>query len=168
MMVAQIRHRLLLFAFVGLLFPLSACSKLVLSNDYTLGSGQVVDGDLWVPTGNVRIQTSSRVTGSIYQLCCNLYVNGRVNNNIFMLTGNLRLGSEAIVRGGAVVFSGNMERLPGASLGDVSPNAGKRLLVGFFGLFCVLPLAILVLLALLLIGLRRGRARNLPSASYRN
>jgi hypothetical protein len=168
MMVAQIRHRMFLFVCVGLVFTLSACSKLVLANEFTLESGQVVEGDLWVPTGNVRIQPGSRVAGSIYQLCCNLYVNGRVNNNIFLLAGNLRLGSDSIVRGGAVVFSGNMERLPGASLGDVSPNAGERLLVGFFGLFCVLPLAILVLLILLLVGLRRGRARNLSSGPYQS
>jgi hypothetical protein len=162
-MFVRIRRWLFLLVYVGLVFTLSACSKLVLANDFTLETGQVVEGDLWVPAGNVRIQPGSRVAGSIYQVCCNLYVNGRVNNNIFLLTGNLRLGSEAFVRGGAVVFSGNTERLPGASLGDVSPNSGQRLLVGFFGLFCVLPAAILVLLILLVVGLRRGRARNLPS-----
>jgi hypothetical protein len=161
MMVAQFRHGLLILVCLGLAFTLSACSKLVLSNNFTLESGQVVNGDLWVPAGNVRIQPGSRVAGSVYQLCCNLDVNGRVNNNIFLLTGNLRLGSDAFVRGGAVVFSGNLERLPGASLGDVSPNAGERLFIGFFGLFCVLPLAIIVLLILLLVGLRRGQARSL-------
>lgn len=164
-MVAHFRHRLLLLMSLGLVITLSACSKLVLTNDFTLQSGQVVDGDLWVPTGNVRIQPGARVAGSIYQLCCNLGINGRVNSNIFLLTGNLRLGSDSIVRGGAVVFSGNLERLPGASLGDVSPNAGERLLVGFFGLFCLLPVAIIVLLVLLITGLRRGRARRLQSGS---
>jgi hypothetical protein len=164
-MVAHFRHRLLLLVFLGLAITLSACSKLVLTNDFTLQGGQVVDGDLWVPTGNVRIQPGSRVAGSIYQLCCNLDINGRVNGNIFLLTGNLRLGSESIVRGGAVAFSGNLERLPGASLGNISPNAGERLLVGFFGLFCLLPVAIIVLLALLITGLRRGRARSLQSGS---
>lgn len=159
-MFAHKRHWLLLFVYIGLVLVLSACSKLVLSNDYTLESGQVVDGDLWVPVGNVRLQSGSRVTGSVYQICCNLYANGRVNSNIFLLTGNLRLGSDANVRGGAAVFSGNLERLPGASLGDVSPNAGKRLLISFFVVFCVLPLAILTLLVLLVIGLRRGRARR--------
>jgi hypothetical protein len=159
-MVARFRHGLLLLICLGLAFTLSACSKFVLSNDFTLQSGQVVDGDLWVPVGNVKIQPGSRVAGSIYQLCCNLDVNGRVNSNIFLLTGNLRLGSESNVRGGAVVFSGNLERLPDASVGDISPNAGERLLVGFFGLFCLLPLAIIVLLVLLLVGLRRGRAHN--------
>lgn len=162
-MVARFKHRLILIICLGLAFTLSACSKLVLSNDYTLQSGQVVDGDLWVPVGNVRIQPGSRVAGSIYQLCCNLYVNGRVNSNVFLLNGNLRLGSESVVHGGAVVFSGNLERLPDASVGDMTPNAGERLLVGFFGLFCLLPLAIIVLIVLLLVGLRRGRARNLQS-----
>ena len=162
-MIAHFRHRLLLSICLGLIITMSACSKLVLSNDFTLQSGQVIDGDLWVPTGDVRIQPGSRVTGSIYQLCCNLDVNGRVNSNIFLLTGNLRLGPAAVVRGGAVVFSGNLDRLPGASLGDVSPNAGERLLIGFVGLFCVLPLAIIVLLVLLVIGLRRGRARTVTS-----
>lgn len=159
-MNSRIRHRLFLFVYVGLVFALSSCSKLVLSNSYTLESGQVVDGNLWVPVGDVKLQPGSRVTGSIFQVCCNLDVNGRVNSNIFLLTGNLRLGTSAVVRGGAAVFSGNLERLPGASLGDVSPNAGKRLFIGFFGLFCVLPLAIIVLLVLLVIGLRRGRARR--------
>jgi hypothetical protein len=164
-MVAHFRLRLLLLMSLGLVITLSACSKLVLTNDFTLQSGQVVDGDLWVPTGNVRIQPGSRVAGSIYQLCCNLDINGRVNSNIFLLTGNLRLGSDSIVRGGAVVFSGNLERLPGASLGDISPNAGERLLIGFFGLFCILPVAIIVLLVLLITGLRRGRAGSLQSGS---
>jgi hypothetical protein len=161
-MVAQIRHRLFLLVCVGLVFTLSGCSKLVLSNDYTLPSGQTVDGDLWALYGNVRIQPGSRVTGSVYQICCNLDVNGRVNSNVFLLVGNLRLGSASMVRGGAMAFSGNLERLPGSSLGDVTPNAGERLLIGFFGLFCVLPLAIIALLTLLVVGLRRGRARNLP------
>jgi hypothetical protein len=165
MMVAHFRQRLLLLISLGLVMTLSACGTLALSNGFTLQSGQVINGDLWVPVGDVRIQPGSRVTGSIYQLCCNLDVNGRVNSNIFLITGNLRLGSESNVRGGAVVFSGNLERLPGSSLGNVSPNAGERLLVGFFGLFCVLPLAIIVLLVLLLVGLRRGRARSLQSGS---
>jgi hypothetical protein len=160
-MNSRIRHRLFLFVYVGLVFALSGCSKLVLSNSFTLESGQIVDGDLWVPAGDVKLQPGSRVTGSIFQVCCNLDVNGRVNSNIFLFTGNLRLGPSAVVRGGAAVFSGNLERLPGASLGDVSPNAGERLFIGFFGLFCILPLAIIVLLVLLVIGLRRGRARKL-------
>ncbi|MEJ2599334.1 MAG: hypothetical protein P8Z00_13450, partial [Anaerolineales bacterium] len=105
-MFAHKRHRLLLFVYIGLIMVLSACSKLVLSNDFTLESGQVVNGNLWVPVGNVRLQSGSRVTGSVYQICCNLYANGRVNSNIFLLTGNLRLGSNAVVRGGAAVFSG--------------------------------------------------------------
>jgi hypothetical protein len=163
-MVARFKHKLLLLTCLGLAFTLSACGKLVLSNDFTLQSGQVVEGDLWVPAGNARIQPGSRVAGSIYQLCCNLYINGRVNSNVFLLTGNLRLGSESTVRGGAVVFSGNLERLPGASVGDISPNAGERLLVGFFGLFCLLPLAIIVLIVLLVVGLRRGRAHDLQSS----
>jgi hypothetical protein len=163
-MIPHFRHRLLLLLYLGLAFTLSACSKLVLSNDFTLQSGQVVDGDLWIPVGDARIQPGSRVAGSIYQLCCNLYVNGRVNSNVFLLAGNLRLGSESIVHGGAVAFSGNLERLPDASVGDISPNAGERLLVGFFGLFCLLPLAIIVLIVLLLVGLRRGRAHNLQSS----
>ena len=162
-MVARFKHRLLLLICLGLAFTLSACSQIVLSNDFTLQGGQVVDGNLWILTGNARIQPSSRVAGSIYQLCCNLYVNGRVNSNVFLLTGNLRLGSESNVHGGAVVFSGNLERLPDAAVGDISPNAGERLLVGFFGLFCLLPLAIIVLIVLLLVGLRRGRAHNLQS-----
>ena len=162
-MNSHTRHRLFLFVYVGLVFTLSACSKLVLSNNFTLESGQVVNGDLWVPVGDIKLQPGSRVTGSVFQVCCNLDVNGRVNSNIFLLTGNLRLGPAAVVRGGAVVFSGNLDRLPGASLGDVSPNAGERLLIGFVGLFCVLPLAIIVLLVLLVIGLRRGRARTVTS-----
>lgn len=48
--------------------------------------------------------------GSVIMICCNLTVDGGVNGDIVLITGNLKLDAYADVSGDVRVMSGNVSR----------------------------------------------------------
>ncbi|HEX9075445.1 MAG TPA: hypothetical protein VF932_06675 [Anaerolineae bacterium] len=110
------RSRLWVFLVLAVLLalPLTGCSQFVGDNNFTLGGGETVSGDLIAPSSNVRLEQGSRVTGSTIMLCCNLNADGEIDGNIVMVAGNVMTGPNALIRGRLIVISGNVLR--GASV----------------------------------------------------
>ena len=95
---------------VLLALPLTGCTQFVGANNFTLGGGEVVSGDLIAPSSNVWLEQGSRVTGSTIMLAGNLNADGEIDGNIVMVAGNVMTGPNASIRGRLIVISGNVLR----------------------------------------------------------
>lgn len=83
---------------------------LVGTSNYTLEEGTSVPGTLLLLSQNATLEQNSSVGGSVIMLCCNLTMDGKVNGNVFLLTGNLWLDTHAEVDGDVNVVNGNLRR----------------------------------------------------------
>ncbi len=86
---------------LGIVFALSisGCAQVITDNNYTLASGETLSGDLILPSANAIIAENAHITGSVVMLCCNLIVNGQVDGDILVVSGNMMLGPTARVGG---------------------------------------------------------------------
>ncbi len=97
-------------AMLIVLSTLSGCSQLNTATNFTLRSGEQVHGTLIFPSGNVILEHGTRVTGSVVMLCCNLEADGEVDGRVLVLTGNVTIGPQAIVKSGVTVVSGDLAK----------------------------------------------------------
>jgi hypothetical protein len=74
--------------------------------------------------GNVTVAEDERVTGPVVAVAGSITVNGRVQQDVVAVGGNVHLGRRAEVRGDVVVVGGTVDRDPGAIVhGKVSEVA---------------------------------------------
>ena len=74
--------------------------------------------------GSITVPEDEHVTGAVVAVAGSITVNGRVNQDVVAVGGDIHLGSKAEVRGDVVVVGGVVERDPGAKvLGKVSEVA---------------------------------------------
>ncbi len=90
--------------------------QVIFGTDFTLKSGETLDGDLAVFGGDVTLEEGSRVKGSIVALGGNVEIAGEVDKDVAAFGGNVHLASTARVDGGVMVFGGKIERDPGAQV----------------------------------------------------
>jgi hypothetical protein len=64
--------------------------------------------------GSITVAEDEQVTGAVVAVAGSITVNGRVNDDVVAVGGNVRLGRRAEVRGDVVVVGGTIEREPGA------------------------------------------------------
>jgi hypothetical protein len=64
--------------------------------------------------GSITVAEDEQVTGAVVAVAGSVTVNGRVNEDVVAVGGNVRLGRRAEVRGDVVVVGGTIEREPGA------------------------------------------------------
>jgi hypothetical protein len=64
--------------------------------------------------GSITVAEDEHVTGAVVAVAGSVTVNGRVNEDVVAVGGNVRLGRRAEVRGDVVVVGGTIEREPGA------------------------------------------------------
>ncbi|RPJ44935.1 MAG: hypothetical protein EHM21_09785 [Chloroflexi bacterium] len=141
MLRSTVRYHFVFLGIILLMIGLSGCSQVVTGGNYTLGSGQRVDGSLFILSSNADLLEGSLVTGSVIQLCCNLTVRGQVNDGIFMLAGNVMVETGAQIDNDITLVTGNFTQLPGSQIvGQVSEG-----LTG--GVLLILALAALLSLA---------------------
>jgi hypothetical protein len=99
--------------------------RVILGGDFTLASGETLDGDLVVLGGNARTEQGSVITGAVFIAGGNLQLDGTVNGDISVLGGNVDLMSNAIVKGNVSSIGGNVNRAEGAQvLGQVVTGDG--------------------------------------------
>ena len=99
--------------------------RVILGGEFTLASGEILDGDLIVLGGNGTTQQGSRISGSVFIAGGNLQVDGTVDGDIAVLGGNVSLLSHAIVKGDVSSVGGNVSRAEGAQvLGQVVAGQG--------------------------------------------
>jgi hypothetical protein len=73
---------------------------------------------------NISVAEDERVTGAVVAVAGSITVNGRVQQDVVAVGGNVHLGRRAEVRGDVVVVGGTVERDPGAVVqGKVSEVA---------------------------------------------
>ncbi len=82
--------------------------------DFTLESGEEVDGDLVVFGGDVVLEEDSFVDGTVFILGGNATVAGEVDNELVVFGGNVELKSTAFIGSDVVAWGGQVERAEGA------------------------------------------------------
>lgn len=90
--------------------------KIVFGNNFTLASGQTLDGSLIVFGGNAVIQPNATVQGDIAVFGGNLDVNGLVERNLVVVGGNATLGDSAHVMGNVNTVAAALNRASGARI----------------------------------------------------
>ncbi len=103
-------------SFANILFLLllalavSGCGQMSGESNFTLAGGETVSGPLILFSNNATLEKDSHVEGPVIMLCCNLIVDGAVTGDIFLVSGNIRIDSNASVDGAVSVVSGNVSR----------------------------------------------------------
>jgi predicted flap endonuclease-1-like 5' DNA nuclease len=90
--------------------------KVIMGQDYTLHSGETLDGNLAVLGGNATLEQDSLVLGDVSVAGGNLVVDGRISGNVTMLGGALQLNETAVIEGNLATFAGSVSRAPGAQV----------------------------------------------------
>ena len=88
--------------------------KVIFGGNFTLNSGETLNGDLVVFGGNVILETSSTVNGDTVVMGGNVTSNGTINGNLVVLGGIVELQEEARVIGDLTVLGSSFVQAPGA------------------------------------------------------
>lgn len=167
------RHPITLILLTLSVLMVAGCSgRVVASGDYVLESSETLCGNLIVFSGDATLEEESRITGSVFMTSGDLNANGDVDGGIFLTSGNVALGPEAVVHGDIWATSGNVQRAEGARVeGRMSTDhnsfpIGGGFIAGIIGTFCALPLVFLiVLISLIVIVVRRRPAQVTGTAA---
>ncbi|MBI5943154.1 MAG: hypothetical protein HY864_02200 [Chloroflexi bacterium] len=106
----------------------------LLGQNYTLESGETLDGSLAVIGGNVTIEEDSIVNGDVVLVGGNLSLDGKINGEVVLVGGNLTVTSKikgnivvvggqvlltetAVITGDVTTIGGQVEKEPGAEVG---------------------------------------------------
>jgi hypothetical protein len=99
--------------------------RIIIGDNYTLESGDTLDGDLLVIGGNVTLEQDSLVDGDVFAVGGNVDVSGEVSGDIGVIGGQVTLEDEALVRGDVSALGGGAMRKPGAQVeGEFTPGSG--------------------------------------------
>ena len=90
--------------------------RVVMGDNFTLESGETLDGNLAVLGGNAILEVDSLVTGDVTVAGGNLTVDGRIGGNVTMIGGSIQLNESAVVEGNIANFSGSLMQAPGAEV----------------------------------------------------
>jgi hypothetical protein len=122
---------------VGLLLPVMPAAAasdppddgvVIWNEDYTLAEDEALDGDLLVFNGDVTLESGSRVRGNVIVWNGSADVNGVVEGNLVISSGEIQLAEDAIVQGDVVCsWNCNIERDEGARVdGDIVEGPSLR------------------------------------------
>ena len=88
--------------------------KVIFGGNFTLKSGEILNGDLVVFGGNIILESASTVNGDTVVLGGNVSSDGTVNGNLVALGGFVELEDNAQVNGDLTVLGSNYEQADGA------------------------------------------------------
>jgi predicted flap endonuclease-1-like 5' DNA nuclease len=88
--------------------------RVVMGDNFTLRSGETLDGNLAVLGGNAILEEDTLVTGDVTVAGGNLIVDGRISGTVTMVGGALTLNETAVIEGDLASFAGSVNRAPGA------------------------------------------------------
>jgi hypothetical protein len=86
----------------------------IFGGNYTLASGETLNGDLVVFGGNVVIEADATVKGSIVIFGGNVSLNGTMTGDLVLIGGAGTLGAESLVKGDVVTVGGSLSRAEGS------------------------------------------------------
>ncbi len=90
--------------------------KVIFGGNFTLASGETLDGDLVVFGGNIVLKESSSVNGDVVVMGGNVILNGTINGNLVSLGGMVELQQFARINGDLTVLGGSFEQADGAHI----------------------------------------------------
>ncbi|MDP2776001.1 MAG: hypothetical protein Q8O48_00020 [Anaerolineales bacterium] len=114
---------------------------LLFGQNYTLESGDTLDGSLAVVGGNAKIEEGATVNGDIVLVGGNLTIDGDVNGDVALIGGNLTISGSidgdivivggqalltetAVINGDIATIGGSMDKHTGAKVsGSITNNA---------------------------------------------
>jgi hypothetical protein len=104
------RLAIIFILLILLLLPTSA----VLAEEYydeVVESGETIDDDLVIFSGNLDINEGATVTGDVVVMSGNAHIAGEVQGDIVLFSGHLETTETADLQGDCVLFSGNFTDL---------------------------------------------------------
>lgn len=132
---------LLLLPTSNVLAQSSSGDVLLFGQNYTLQSGDTLNGSLAVIGGNANIEEDAKVNGDVALIGGNLSITGDVDGDVALVGGNMTISgtvdgdivivggqvlltSTAVVDGNIATIGGSVQREPGAEVsGNVTHNA---------------------------------------------
>jgi hypothetical protein len=90
--------------------------KVVIGENYTLKSGETIDGDLVVISGSATVEAGARVTGNVVVMGGSADLAGRVEQNVTVMGGSVTLRASAEVDQQLAVLGGSITREEGAQV----------------------------------------------------
>jgi cytoskeletal protein CcmA (bactofilin family) len=163
------KRTLPLILLVLFILLVSGCTTTVsTSGDYTLKRGQTLRGNLVITSGDATLEEDSRVTGHVLMTSGDLIANGEIDGDILLSSGKVILGPSAVVHGDIRGTSGDIRQAEGAqvlgqiSLDESSFSISRGIIASIVGLFCILPLVLLVVFVVLVAAVLRRKPTTVP------
>ena len=99
--------------------------KVVVGENFTLLSGEVLNGTLLVMGGSVSLQENSIVQGDVVAFGASVDVQGEIMGSLVLVGSSVSLGETAVVKGDMVSAGGSVSRTAGSTVyGDVVTERG--------------------------------------------
>ena len=137
---------------------LTGCMSASFSGNYVLKEGKTLRGNLFVTSGSVTMEANSHVTGTIMLTSGELRIgkNAQVGGDVVLTSGDVYMAEGSVIHGDLILSSSDIgvHQAPGATIEgntttDIAPFAIGLLTKGFL-LYCILPIALLILIILAL------------------
>ncbi len=97
--------------------------QVIFGYNYTLQSGETLNGDLVVFGGTVTIEKDARVNGSVVLMGGSVNADGEVSQDVVVIGGAVKLGENAHIYGNLVTIGAPVDRASSAKVdGDVINN----------------------------------------------
>ncbi len=97
--------------------------KIVFGDNYTLESGEELNGDLVVFGGNVTVEEDADLNGNLVVFGGTISSNGNLNGDVVVFGGQISLDENAVVAGDVVTIGGQLTQAEGAEIkGEVVKN----------------------------------------------
>ncbi|MCL4530603.1 MAG: hypothetical protein M1282_14465 [Chloroflexi bacterium] len=91
--------------------------RVVIGQDFTLKSGETLEGDLVVIGGQAVIQDGATVNGNVVIIGGSLNLEGQATGDAVVIGGLASLGTHASLSGNMVTLGGSLQRADGAFIG---------------------------------------------------
>ena len=97
--------------------------KIVFGDNFTLKSGEKLNGDLVVFGGNVTVEEDANLNGNLVVFGGTISSNGNLNGDVVVFGGQIALDEKAVVAGDVVTIGGQLTQAEGAKIkGEVVKN----------------------------------------------
>lgn len=91
--------------------------RVIIGQNFTLKSGETLEGDLVVIGGQASIEAMSAVKGDVVILGGSLQLDGAVSGDAVVIGGTAALGKAATLSGDVITVGGSLQREAGAYIG---------------------------------------------------
>src|SRR5215204_5277058 len=102
--------------------------KIIFGDNFTLESGEELDGDLVVFGGNVTVEEEANLNGNLVVFGGTVESNGNLNGDVVIFGGQISLDENAFVAGDVVTIGGQIDQAEGAEIkGEIVNNVAPEI-----------------------------------------